>query len=191
MGPMKKEIITIAGVPGSGKSSTADGVAKALGYTRFSSGDFMRKIALERGISINELSLHAETDDSIDISIDDQNRKAGQGEKLVIDSRLAFHWIPNSFKVFLDLPLEISKERILNNLKHNKLREQSEGVADIDGVYKKITERLESEKKRYKELYNIDHTDKNNFDLVVDTNKNNLEQVVEIILNEYKRWQNN
>ena len=187
----KKEIITIAGVPGSGKSSTADNVAKALGFQRFSSGDFMRKIALDRGISLNELSTQAETDDSIDTSIDNEVRKAGTGEKLVIDSRLAFHWIPNSFKIFLDLPLEISKERILNNLKHNKLRQQSEGVSDIDGVYQKITERLESEKKRYKELYNIDHTDKANFDLVVDTNKNNLTEVVEIILAEYKKWSAN
>ncbi len=184
----KKQIITIAGVPGSGKSSTADNVAKALGYTRFSSGDFMRKIALDRGISLNELSAHAETDETIDVSIDNEVRSAGTGEKLVIDSRLAFHWIPNSFKVFLDLPLEISKERILSNLKHNKLRQQSEGVADIDGVYQKITERLESERKRFKELYNIDHTEKSNFDLVVDTNKNNLEEVVEIILVEYKKW---
>ncbi len=184
----KKEIITIAGVPGSGKSSTGDKVAKALGYTRFSSGDFMRNIALERNISLNELSIQAETDDSIDVSIDDQVRKAGEGTKLVIDSRLAFHWIPNSFKVFLDLPLEISQERILSNLKINKLRQASEGTMDANEIYQKITERLESEKKRYKELYNLDHTAKNNFDLVVDTNKNNLQEVVEIILVEYKKW---
>lgn len=187
----KKEIITIAGVPGSGKSSTADNVAKALGFKRFSSGDFMRKIALDRGISLNELSTLAETDDSIDVSIDNEVRNAGTGEKLVIDSRLAFHWIPDSFKVFLDLPLEISKERILRNLQHNKLRQESEGMADAEGVYKKITERLESERKRFKELYNVDHTDKTNFDLVVDTNRNNLTEVVEIILAEYKKWQNN
>ncbi len=184
----KKEIITIAGVPGSGKSSTADGVARALEYKRFSSGDFMRKIALDRGISLNELMTKAETDDSIDISVDSEVRKAGTGEKLVIDSRLGFHWIPESFKVFLDLPLEISKERILNNLKHNKLRQESEGMADAEGVYKKITERLESEKKRYKELYNIDHTDKTNFDLVIDTNENNLEKVIATIVSEYRNW---
>ena len=185
----KKQIITIAGVPGSGKSSTADNVAKALGYTRFSSGDFMRKIALDRGISLNELMTTAETDASIDTSVDNEVRNTGTGSNLVIDSRLAFHWIPGSFKVFLDLPLEISKERILNNLKHNKLRQQSEGVADIDGVYKKITERLESERKRFKELYGLDRTDKSNFDLVIDTNKNNLEEVAAIILAEYKKWQ--
>lgn len=190
---MKKHIITIAGVPGSGKSSTADSVAKALNYQRFSSGDFMRNIALDMGISLNELSKVAESDSGeIDKKIDDQVRKAGEGENLVIDSRLAFHWIPESFKVFLDLPLEISRERIFKNLQSNKLRIESEGLADIDEVYKKITDRLESEKKRYRELYGIpDHTDKKNFDLVVDTNKNNLEQVVEIVLTKYKEWLEN
>ncbi len=185
---MHKQIITIAGAPGSGKSSTANLVAKELGFQRFSSGDFMRKIALETGISLNELSTKAETDKSIDFKIDEEVKKSGDLDKVVIDSRLAFHWIPESFKVYLDLPAEIAKQRISNDLKINKLRQESEGVADVEEVYRKITDRLESEKKRYKELYNIDHTDKNNFDLVIDTDKNNLEQVVKIIIEEYKKW---
>jgi cytidylate kinase len=162
-------------------------VAQELGFTRFSSGDFMRKIALDMGISLNELSTIAETDKSIDTKIDEEVKKAGEMNQVVIDSRLAFHWIPNSFKVFLDLPADIAKQRISNNLKVNTLRQQSEGMADVDEVYRKITERLDSEKKRYKELYNIDHTDKNNFDLIIDTNTNNLEQVVDIIVSEYKK----
>jgi cytidylate kinase len=185
---MKKEIIAITGTLGSGKSSTADLVAKELGYTRFSSGDFMRKIALEMGISLNELSHKAETDTTIDIKIDDEVRKSGELEKIVIDSRLAFHWIPESFKVYLDLPPEIAKERILSNLKVNTLRRQSEDSSTAEEIYEKIISRLESEKKRYKELYNIEHTDKNNYDLVIDTNKNNLKQVVDIIVSEYKKW---
>ncbi len=185
---MKKEIITIAGLPGSGKSSTADNVAKQLDFKRFSSGDFMRKIALDMGISLNELSSKAEVDDSIDLNIDEQVRQAGKKDKVVIDSRLAFHWIPESFKVYLDLPPEIAKNRILRNLKVNVLRQKSEGIADVEEIYKKITHRLESEKKRYMELYGVDHTNKNNFDLVIDTNKNNLYQVVNIIVVEYKKW---
>lgn len=185
---MKKEIITIAGAPGSGKSSTADLVAKELNFKRFSSGDFMRKIALEKGLSLNELSIRAEINEEIDKIIDSEVKKVGENNKIVVDSRLAFHFIPNSFKVFLDLPLEISKERIFDNLKINKLRQESEGSLNKEEVYKKIVSRLESERKRYKELYNINHTDKRNFDLVIDTNKNNLNQVVEIILREYKKW---
>ena len=184
----KQEIITIAGAPGSGKSSTADGVARELDFKRFSSGDFMRKIALELGLSLNELSEKAETDNSIDFKIDDEVKKVGEMNKIVLDSRLGFHWIPNSFKVYLDLPLEIAKDRILNNLKVNKLRQESEGSSTPEEIYQKITKRLASEKKRYMELYGIDHTDKNNFDLVIDTNKNNLQEVVQIIVSEYKKW---
>ena len=187
---MKKKIITISGRPGSGKSSTADRVAKELGFDRFSSGDFMRKIALKRGVTLNKLGVMAERDKSIDEEIDNEVKKLREREGTVIDSRLAFHWIPESFKVFLDLPLEISKERILKDFEENKLRQASEKQSkDPDEVYEKITKRLESERKRYKELYGIlDHTDKKNYDLVIDTNKNNLKQVVDIVVREYKRW---
>lgn len=185
---MKKEIITINGFPGSGKSSTANLVAKKLDFKRFSSGDFMRQIALERDVSLNELSIKAESSDEVDVRIDEAVRKAGKMKKIVIDSRLAFHWIPESFKVYLDLSPEIAKDRIFNNLKTNKFRQASEGQMDAGEVYKKIIQRFESEKKRYWNLYKVDHADKNNFNLIVDTQKNNLEQVVDIIVSEYKNW---
>lgn len=188
---MKKEIITISGLPGSGKSSTANKVAEALNYKRFSTGDLMRKIGLSMNMSLNEVSKVAENDNGeIDKRIDDENRKLREENKFVIDSRLAFHFIPESFKVFLDLPLEISKERIMSNLKLNALRQQSEKAENLEEVYKNIQERLASEKKRYKELYDIDYTKKENFNLVIDTNKHNLQEVVEIILKEYKDWLN-
>lgn len=188
---MKREIITITGGLGAGKSSTGDLVAKALEYKRFSSGDFMRKIALDRGVSLNELSTLAETDETIDQNIDDEVRKAGENQKVVIDSRLAFHWIPDSFKVYLDLPPETAKLRILKSLTENALRQQSESSKTAEEIYEKITHRLESEKKRYQELYGVNHTNKTNFDLVVDTEKNNLEEVVSIVLSEYKKWLEN
>ena len=53
---MKKDIITICGGLGSGKSSTARGVAKELGFEHFSSGDFFRQVGLELGLSINDLN---------------------------------------------------------------------------------------------------------------------------------------
>lgn len=185
---MKKQIIALNGGPGSGKSSTADMVAKRLGFQRFSAGDFTRKIALDMGMSLNELSKKEEEDKSIDKRVDDEVRKVGDMSKIVIDSRMAFHFIPESFKVHLDLPPEIAKERILNNLENNALRQQSESSATSEEIYEKIVTRLESEKKRYRDWYGVDHTDKSQYDLVIDTNKNNLEQVVDIIVSEYKKW---
>ncbi len=185
---MKKEIITICGGLGSGKSSTAKGVAQILGFKHFSSGDFFRQIGLELGLSINDINIRAETDPKIDAMTDEKLRGLNNSEKIVIDSRTAWHWIPGSFKVYLDLPTEIARERIWNSIKENKLRAESEQVSSSEEVFKKMTERFENEQKRYWDLYKINNADKTNYDLVIDTNKNNLKQVIDIIVSEYKKW---
>jgi len=185
---MKKEIITICGALGSGKSSTAKKVAEILGFKHFSSGDFFRQVGLELGLSVTETNIRAETDPKIDEMTDQKLRDMRNADKVVIDSRTAYHWIPESFKIYLDLPPEIAKNRILNSIKENALRAQSEQVTTSEEVFEKITKRFESEQKRYWDLYKINNKDMSQFDLVIDTNKNNLEQVVDIIVKEYKKW---
>ena len=117
---MKKEIITICGGLGSGKSSTAKKVAGMLGFQHFSSGDLFRQVGLELGLSVTELNKKAETEPEIDYKVDEKLRSLRDSNKLVIDSRTAYHWIPESFKVYLDLPPEIGKIRTLNNLRENE-----------------------------------------------------------------------
>jgi len=185
---MKKEIITICGGLGSGKSSTAKKVAEVLGFKHFSSGDFFRQVGMELGLSVTETNIRAETDPKIDEMTDQKLRDMRNSEKVVIDSRTAYHWIPESFKVYLDLSPQIAKERILNSIKENQLRAQSEQVKNSEEVLIKMTERFLSEQKRYWDLYKINNTEKNQFDLVIDTNKNNLEEVVNMVVSEYKKW---
>ena len=83
---MKRDVITIAGSLGSGKSSTAKAVAAALGFRHFSSGDLFRRIAAERGESIEAMNISAEVQRDIDLKVDnllqDMYRKE---EKLTID----------------------------------------------------------------------------------------------------------
>ena len=82
---MKKHIVTITGFPGSGKSSTAKGVAKALGYEHFSSGDLFRKMAAERGLSIEEINFTAEKQQEIDHQVDQWLQNMGpQRDKFLI-----------------------------------------------------------------------------------------------------------
>ncbi len=188
---MKKEIITICGGLGSGKSSTAKGVSAKLGYAHFSSGDLFRQVGLDLGISVNELNKRAETDPSIDIKTDDKVREMGTKSKVVIDSRTAYYFIPESFKVYLKLPPEIAKHRVLSSLAHNELRAQSEQSSHTEEVYEKMQERFRSEQKRYWDLYQIDNTDMSQYDLIIDTNENNLEQVVSKITEEYSKWLSN
>jgi len=187
----KKHIITIAGKLGSGKSSTAKMLAEKLGYTHYSTGDFMRSIANDRGISLIELNQIAETDDSIDKELDDRNVEIGKMENIIIDTRLGFHFIPDSFKVFLELEPETASERILKDKETNPNRHtEANGSFDTkESIRESINNRLLSERKRYKNLYGIeDLTDYNNFDLVIDTSKIPLEKVSQQIIEEYNKW---
>jgi len=181
---MGKHIITIAGIPGSGKSSAAAGVASTLGFEHFSSGDLFRKMAAERGISIEAMNLVAEQQQEIDRSVDDLLLTMGkEKDNFVIDSRTAFHWIPDSFKVFLKLDPIIAAQRTFLHIQEEGRVSQS--GSSLDQVLENTLRRTESEKKRFHDLYHIDFTDVNNYDLIVDTGINDLEKVIDIIVRAY------
>lgn len=184
---MKREIITIAGSLGSGKSSTAKGVAAALGYTHFSSGDLFRKIAKERGVSVEAINLTAEEQQDIDYEVDHLLQKMYQTEeKLVIDSRMAWHWMPESFKVFLELDPATAAERIFSHIQREG--RESESAASVDEVRESIERRFASEQKRYFALYQVDPTKAEHYDIVVDTKQHDLPTVISMVLKAHGEW---
>ncbi len=186
---MKRQIITIVGNLGSGKSSTSKKVAGALGYKHYSAGDFMRRMAKERDMSLDELVTLAKKDATIDSTIDGYIRDTAKKEDhFVMDSRIAFHWIPNSFKVFLTLDPHIAAERIYKQITEEG--RVSENASSAEEVYQKLVVRFEAEKHRYQNYYNIDSTNLSQFDLVIDTSKHNLEEVVTLVLEAYNEWKN-
>lgn len=186
----KKDIITIAGNAGSGKSTTAKRVAKELGYTHYSAGDFMRNVAKERGVTLEKLQELAEEDPSIDHEVDKRNVEIGKKNNVVIDSRLAFHFIPESFKVFLSLNPTIAAKRILQDSKNNN-RSEERAADTITAVQEKIKERMQSNIRRYKDLYNINYLDTDQFDLVIDTKDTPPKEVAEKIIKEFTQWRSN
>ncbi len=186
----RKTIITINGWLGSGKSTAAKKTASSLGYQHFSSGDFFRQVGLDLGLTVTELNIKAETDPQIDVMTDDKLRAMRDAKDVVIDSRTAYHWIPESFKVYLTLPREIAKERILRSLSEDEMRKKSEQSGTPEEIYINMIKRFESEQKRYWDLYKIDNTDLENYDLVIDTHTNNIEQTTAKIIEEYAKWLN-
>ena len=48
--------ITISGLPGSGTTTVAKLLAERLGYKLISAGDVFRKLAMERGMTLEEFS---------------------------------------------------------------------------------------------------------------------------------------
>lgn len=185
--PEKSTVITITGLPGSGKSSTAKRVAETLAYKHFSSGDLFRRIAAERGLSVSALNLTAEEQRDIDHQVDELLKRMGETETdIVIDSRLAFHWMPQSFKVFLKLDSKTAAMRTFSQIQ--KEGRVSQSGSSLEEVEHDIATRIQSEFKRYKALYNLDYTNESQFDLVVDTEKYPLPEVANTIVKSYRAW---
>lgn len=182
---MKKEIITVAGMLGAGKSSTAKLLAKELGYRHFSSGDMFRDSAREHGLTVEELNV-AEVVATVDREVDARLRALGEEEKIVIDSRLAYHWIPGSYKVYLNLDTQTAAERTFNHIRTEGRVSQS--ADSVENLVKSIQTRKENERKRYLDLYQVDLADLSSFDLVVDTAEHDLDGVVQIILEQYRKF---
>jgi CMP/dCMP kinase len=184
---MKREIITVAGSPGSGKSSTAKALATAFGYRHFSSGDLFRQLAAERGESIEAMNISAEVQRDIDLKVDALLQDIYRTEdRLVIDSRMAWRWMPESLKVFLVLDPDTASERIFNSLRVEG--RQSEDAASVDEVRRSIDRRFASEQRRYRALYDVNPTDPLNFDVTINTKYNDLKTVTAIILAAYEAW---
>jgi predicted cytidylate kinase len=179
-------IITISGTAGSGKSTVAKLLAVKLGLKHYSTGDFMRDIAKERNLSLEELGKIAEGDRSIDEQLDRRQVKLGKEEDdFVIDGRLSFYFIPTSIKIFLDAELRTRAERIYQDItvKGKRKEEKSENIREI---IEKIKKREECEKKRYMKYYGLNPYDHKRYDLVIDTTEILPEKVVEKIVKEMK-----
>lgn len=190
MDSSKKQIITIAGRPGSGKSTAAIGVAKVMGWKHFSSGDLFRTISKEQGIDVLQANLAAETEKEIpriDYLVDERLRQIGKtDDQIVIDSRMAWHWMPFSFKVFLDLDLLTAATRILGKMTPE--RKEAEHIPDNPEEYASVLRnRLDSEARRYKKIYDVDPYNTSNYDLVIDTKTNGPDQVIKLIVENYKK----
>lgn len=158
-------IITISGMPGAGKSTVGKIVAKELGLKYYSVGDLRGKMAQERKMTIEELNKLGERHDFTDKEADAYQANLAQSEdNFIMDSRLGFHFIPESIKVFLDVDIDEAARRILGDKRHDE--REYKGHEDAKRA---LQERLSSDTKRYKQYYGIDYLNKSNYDLVVDT----------------------
>jgi CMP/dCMP kinase len=185
----RKHIITISGKPGSGKSSTADRVAELLAYTRHSSGDMVRRVLAREGMSLEEYNNKASDEHDLDDKVDEELRSLRNAKDIVIDSRLGFYWIPESFKVYLDLDLEVATARIFKDAVNNKKRSAAgEGGSSLPDVARQVKERMRSEQDRFRTLYGVDPYSARHFDLVIDTSRHDPQTVAITVFDMYRQW---
>jgi len=185
----RKHIITISGKPGSGKSTTADKVAELLGYTRHSSGDIVRQVLAKHKMTMAEYNDRAEHDHSLDSAVDGKLRELSNKQDVVVDSRLGFYWIPESFKVYLDLDMAVATARIIKDAVNNTSRSNTgEGNSSLADVTTQVRKRMENEQGRFRAMYHVDPYNLSHFDLVIDTSNQTPQTVALKVFEVYRRW---
>ena len=174
---MSDKIITITGFLGSGKSTVARMLADQWGWLYYSTGMAQRAIAKKRGVSTVELNRLAIADPTIDHEIDAVFKNPPWGEKpCIVDSRLAFHFIPKSFKVCLRVDPEVAAERIF---KANRASEKYKSVQETAEYLKK---RRQLEIAHFTQNYHINVDDDSQFDLIIDTTSLSPKEVCQRII---------
>lgn len=170
--------ITITGDLGSGKSAVSKILCEHTGFEYISTGRIQRQLAQEMGLDTLEMNRRADIDPSIDQRIDGIFMDLGKDPNgYVVDSRMAWFFLPDSFKVFLKTDVKVAAWRILNdpNRKSEEYETEEEAV-------QKISARKQSENARFLAKYGADCAEMDNFDLVIDTTHRKPEEVAAIIL---------
>ena len=180
-------IITIAGNAGSGKSTAARLVAEKLKFRHYSVGDLMRQIARKRKLTLLQVSKLAEKSRDIDEELDDMQAELGRFERnFVLDSRLGWHFIPKSFKVFLKVDLKEGARRIFDD--RRKGEEENKSLKE---TIENIKKRKASELKRYKKYYNLNPYSRKHYDLVIDTTNSIPERTSDMIIAAFRKSHGN
>lgn len=164
-------ILSISGVPGSGKTSAGKLVAQQLRMKFYSTGSLFRQMAEERGLTINELMKLGEEDITIHKSIDDAQRRLGTEEdQFVIEGRLSWHFIPHSFKILLLCDTREAARRTYEAKRAaDNDRRVEANYQSIEETEKAIIERNASDILGYQKHYGINYLDPKHFDVVIDT----------------------
>ena len=159
--------ITLAGSPGSGKSTLRKLLAEHYGLSTKGTGDFMRELSAKYGYSditqflVEYVSEHPEVDHQVD---EEQRIYGKENDDFVLDAHLGFHFVPDSIRICLICDLEEAARRILEDTGRT-----TEDATTINDSIDSSKKRRDTMRRNFLSLYKVDIDDRSNFDLLLDT----------------------
>jgi len=164
--------IAIGGLHGTGKSTYAKALAAHFKLRHVSAGQAFRRIAVERGMGLDELSRVAAADPAIDRMVDELTKEEALAGNVVIDGRLS-PWMASAAdaKIFLTAPEPVRLQRMAK--RDSMSMEEATELTRL---------REEVEGERYRRYYGIDVEDLSVYDLIVDTSLYPIEEVSRVLI---------
>lgn len=164
-------LLTISGLPGSGTTTVSRLLSEKYGLEMVSAGEVFRSLAKEYGMNLAEFGALAESDESIDLKIDERQKEiACTRDDILLEGRLAGHMAKKAIKVWIKASVDVRVGRIITR----------EG-GSFEAKLSETIGREASESIRYRTIYGIDINDLSGYDLVIDSGKWNQFQITNII----------
>ena len=180
--------ISITGDLGSGKSTVAKEICRILNFKYLSTGLIQRELGQERGMNTLEFNKFTDHNKDIDDYIDQKLKDVNnQDEPFVLDSRLGWHFVKKSFKVYLMTIDEVAASRVLSDEK--RIGEPS--AIDIQEKIKDQRERRKIENARFEKNYGVKPSIFLDFDAIIDTSTATVSEVTNLILSLFEKYKVN
>lgn len=178
--------ICISGTLGSGKSSVCRILRKKHGFDVHNAGSIQRETAARHGIGTLELNSLMMKDRQYDRMIDEATADLAQnhtGAPIVFDSRMAWHFVSDAFKVYMVSNPVVAAERVAG-----ANRGKVETYDSVTDALLKLKRRAFMENERFRLVYGVDTFDYRNYDLILDTTHISPERASQMIYDEYLKY---
>ena len=126
-------------------------------------------------------------DPKYDYMIDNETKRISierAADRIIYDSRMAWNFAVDSFKVYLYVNTAVSAKRIMGDGSRGSV----ESYSSFEDAVKQINDRMEEENYRYRMIYNVDNLDLRNYDCVIDTEFRDCDEVAELIMSEFSKF---
>ncbi len=150
--------ITVSGLSGNGKGTVSEALAKEFGLQKISSGDLFRKIAKERGVSLEELA--KSPTDELDDRLERSALRLAMEGSVVLDGRLTGMAAGSNAdcRILIECGMDEKAKRIAERDNFS-----------LEEARKKLEERDSWNSAKYFRIYGTDGTDKKFYDAVINT----------------------
>jgi predicted cytidylate kinase len=177
-------IITISGKIGSGKTTLASKLERALGYKGLYIGHIFREMARKEGIPIEAFYARLEKDAELEKSVDEEQLKViNKEDNLIVQGRIA--WFLAKQSIFTVFNIFLTVDPNIGALRSGKRKENA--GRSVEEMIQANAAREATERKRYQALYGIEnYEDPKHYDFVLDTSKFTEEELSAKVLGKIK-----
>ena len=126
-------------------------------------------------VEMNEIMRNnIEYDNMIDSTVERVSIERA-ADKLIFDSRMAWHFAVKSFKIFISIDPDVAGERVFANPR------SEEPYTSAKQASEQLTARSTAENLRFRTIYGADNYDYANYDLIIDTTYSDISDYMPII----------